>query len=114
MSLRVYCPDCNARHTLPDHSAGRRVRCRRCGRPIRVGARNERGDREEYEPDIDPARHRTITWVVVGGVLLMFGLVMCAGLAVWYVQVNRPCPAVAPNPDPDDERFGGPERDDWD
>jgi hypothetical protein len=97
MSLRVFCPDCNARHNLPDHYSGRRIRCRRCDRPIRVGARNERGDREERE-HIDPARQRTVTWIVVGGIVAFFGLVMCGGLAVWFVQMKRqPEPIVVPN-----------------
>jgi hypothetical protein len=113
MSLRVFCPDCNTRHNLPNHMDGRRIRCRRCDRPIRVGARNERGDREEG-PEIDPARQRTITWIVVGGVALLFGLVMCGGLVAWYVQFKHAPPVAAPAAERDNQRFGGPDRDDWD
>ena len=41
MSLTVSCPFCKTNLKVPDNGAGKKVRCPRCGTPVRVPAEVE-------------------------------------------------------------------------
>ena len=88
--MRVYCPDCDTPRTVSNDWVGRRVRCRGCDRPFRVGARNQRREREPARDDIDPARQRTAAWILGSALLLIVGLIVGGGLTGWYVLRHQP------------------------
>ena len=96
--MRVYCPDCAARRTVPDDWTGRRLRCRNCDRVFRAGTRAPRRPLLD-EPD-EPAGSSGVQklLIVLGGVVVLaFGLVIGGGLGAWYM-LNR-----MPDREPDDD-----------
>ena len=101
--MRVYCPDCDTPRTVSADWVGRRVRCRQCDRPFRVGARNKRSERRSEPDDVHPDRQRTTAWVVGTVIVLLVGLVVGGGLTGWYVLKTQP-----DVPDVDEMDDGGP------
>ncbi len=71
MAIKIKCGKCEAKFSVKDAAAGRRVKCRECGAPIRVpvpktdeeelldfDASDGDGDGEEYQPYVPRSRKR--------------------------------------------------------
>src|SRR6516162_7572837 len=52
MAIDAVCPHCRAAYSLPDHQAGKKVRCKRCDHIFPV---------VEHVPEVLPARPAPIT-----------------------------------------------------
>src|SRR5262245_14088833 len=112
MPFHASCPGCRTTYSVPDASAGRRLRCKRCqtaftAEPVprvavttrpaaapRVVAR-----REEQADAPPPARPAHLPWVVGGIVAGAVLLVFCAALVVLITMApRRPAPVAADAP----------------
>lgn len=100
MSVRVGCPYCNHKVTLPAAPAGGRANCDRCGEAFPVtGPVEEVADRPEAPTR--PADGRPPFLWLVPLLLLVTGGLIGGGAVVWLLRgANRPAPpaAVAPPP----------------
>src|SRR5437660_1363954 len=90
MPIFATCPHCRTPHRLADELDGRRIRCKECGEPFRVGA-----GRRDDDYDDRPRRRRSssssssLVLLMVIGVVFGVGVTIVGGAAVWYLMSSR-------------------------
>src|SRR5438270_8713768 len=90
MPISATCPHGPTPHRLADDLDGRRIRCKECGEPFRVGG----GRRDDYD-DRPRQRRRSsslsssLVLLMVIGVVFGVGVTIVGGAAVWYLMSGR-------------------------
>jgi predicted Zn finger-like uncharacterized protein len=100
MAVNTTCGNCSARYAVPDHLAGKRIRCKKCGGAVAVPAAEDEWDFGEVEDPVPaapmsrpvraakPKRRRKPfpTGLVValgGGAAVLVGLIAVVALVDW-------------------------------
>src|ERR1019366_2431293 len=86
MAIRINCPSCKVVNTIDEAKRGKKVRCRKCEKPISVPAADDEDEPEEERPAKKkkpaPAKNGSSLMLILGGVaaVLLFCLVGVGGL----------------------------------